>query len=57
MKMLQSIRLFESITTKEQDYKNSKVMLCTFHAIWKLFKGIHSPNIAEKGNDADRKGT
>lgn len=40
---------FESITSKEHDYKNSKVMLFTFHAIWKHFKKHVYPTLPKNG--------
>ena len=49
-------KTFESITTKEQNYKKSRVMLCTFHAIWKHFKEHIRPTLPKKGMLLTEKG-
>ena len=38
-------RTFETNTVVDDNYKHSKVMLCTFHAIWKPFKENIRPQL------------
>ena len=40
---------FESLTVTDNNYKKSKVMLCTFHAIWKHFKEHIRPTLPKNG--------
>lgn len=42
-------RTFETMTSRVPEYKRSKIMLCTFHAIWKYFKEIIRPTLPKKG--------
>jgi len=49
-------RTFETIASKEHDYKNNTVMLCTFHAIWKRFKEHIRPTLPKKGMMLTEKG-
>ena len=42
-------RMFEMITSMVPNYKQSKVMLCTFHAIWKYFKEHIRPTLPKEG--------
>jgi hypothetical protein len=49
-------RTFESITSKEHAYKNSKGMLCTFHAIYKHFKEHIRPMLPKNGMMLTEKG-
>lgn len=42
-------RTFETMTSRVPEYKRSKIMLCTFHAIWKYFKENIRPTLPKKG--------
>ena len=42
-------KTFEAITSLLSDYRNNKVMLCTFHAIWKYFKLHIRPSLPKQG--------
>jgi len=42
-------KTFETMTSRVNDYKKSKIMLCTFHAIWKYFKENIRPFLPKKG--------
>ena len=42
-------KTFESLTVSDNNYKKSKVMLCTFHAIWKQFKEHIRPTLPKNG--------
>ena len=41
-------RTFEANTKSDKNYQYSKVMLCTFHAIWKPFKETIRPRLPKK---------
>ena len=41
-------RTFEANTKSDKNYQYSKVMLCTFHAIWKPFKETIGPRLPKK---------
>lgn len=43
-------RTFEANTKVDHNYIRSKVMLCTFHAIWKPFKETIRPRLPKEGN-------
>ncbi len=42
-------RTFETMISRVSEYKRSKIMLCTFHAIWKYFKENIWPTLPKKG--------
>ena len=41
-------RTFEANTKSDKNYQQSKVMLCTFHTIWKPFKETIRPRLPKK---------
>ena len=42
-------RTYETMTSRVHDYKKSKIMLCSFHAIWKYFKENIRPTLPKEG--------
>ena len=49
-------RTFETMTSRVQEYKKSRIMLCTFHAIWKYFKEHIRPTLPKEGVLLSKKG-